>query len=208
MPQSMTLELWRSFFPLSWSAILCWVVFEWLMFISWFHNCFRRSSSVSFKLYRYMNNIPFARLRCWVRSIYPQSYGICFRKGKSVSFLYGTWHEITDMHVLKFSLFINRAKVKASAHSIMRVIRCVTSVLNNITYVQTNHKLTLFNIAISTTMFSAFVWIVTLMPHQQPTSKSMQLHNIPVTAFSYIDLRIGFPWNEAPVGVPWSITRN
>ena len=51
------------------------------------------------------------------------------------------WHEITDIHVLKFSLFINRAKVKASAHSIMRVIRCVTSVLNNITYVQTYHKL-------------------------------------------------------------------
>ena len=143
MPQSMTLELGQTsfenqffrFLEVQYFAGLCSSDLWWLVLISWFHNCFRRSSVI--KLYRYMNNFPFARLRCSVRSI----YDICFRKGKSFSFLYGTWHEITDMYVLKFSLFINRAKVRTSAHSIMRVIRCVTSVLNNITYVQTNHKL-------------------------------------------------------------------
>lgn len=71
------------------------------------------------------------------------------QKGKSFCFIYGSyarrhWHEITDMDFLKFSLFINRANVRALAYSKMRVIRCVTSVRNNITYLQSNHKLSRF----------------------------------------------------------------
>ena len=40
-------------------------------------------------------------------------------------------------------------------------------------------------------------------------SKSMQVHYISISAFSYpMYFKIEFPWNETPVGVPWPITKS
>ena len=57
----------------------------------------------------------------------------------------------------------------------------------------------------------AFSWYeVKVISYRQGwISRSMQLRNIPVAAFSNTNLfLIEFPWNETPVGVPWPITRN